>query len=412
MIRASPTNPASGARQSMFESLSALPADPILGLMAAFRADSNELKVDLGVGVYRDDDGETPILTAVAKAQARHTEAETTKTYIGPPGEPEFNDAMQALLFGKDHPVLGDGRVGSAQTPGGCGALRVAAELANRARSGARIWVSDPTWANHVPLLGDAGLTIETYPYFDRTTSGLRFDDMMSTLATVGPEDLVLLHGCCHNPCGVDLSETQWDAVTALAVERGFTPFIDIAYQGLSAGVEEDAYGVRKMAASVPELIVASSCSKNFGLYRERVGCVAVVSPDASAKATVLSQMLNVIRGIYSMPPNHGGAIVRTILGDPALTQEWLAELTSMRDRINGLRDEVATKLAARIGSQRFDFIRDQRGMFSFLGIDKEQIIRLREESSIYMVDSSRINVAGLNSANIDYVCDAIARVL
>jgi len=396
----------------MFESLSALPSDPILGLMAAYREDRSELKVDLGVGVYRNDDGDTPILTAVTKAQSLHNAAETTKSYIAPPGEAEFNIAMQRLLFGEQHPALANDRVGSAQTPGGCGALRVAADLINRARPGARIWVSDPTWANHVPLLGDAGLSIDTYPYFERDTSSLRFDDMMTTLGGVDAGDLVLLHGCCHNPSGVDLQPAQWDAIAELAAQRGFTPFIDIAYQGLSRGVDEDAYGVRKMAEAVPELIVASSCSKNFGLYRERVGCVAIVSPDSASRATIQSQLLNVIRGIYSMPPNHGGAIVRTILGDAALTQEWLDELAAMRERINGLRDEVATKLAQRVGGPRFDFIREQRGMFSFLGIDKAQIERLRDEYSIYMVDSSRINVAGLNSANIDYVCDAVAQVL
>jgi len=396
----------------MFETLPALPADPILGLMAAFREDPNERKVDLGVGVYRDDNGDTPILAAVAKAQARHNASETTKTYIGPPGEAEFNTRMQELLFGAAHPTVAAGRVASAQTPGGCGALRVAAELVNRAKPGARIWVSDPTWANHIPLLGDAGLTIATYPYFDRATSGLRFDDMIATLNTAEPGDLVLLHGCCHNPCGVDLEPEHWARVAELALARGFTPFIDIAYQGLSTGLEEDAYGVRFMAAEVPELLVASSCSKNFGLYRERVGCLAIVSRDAAETKTVLSQMLNVIRGIYSMPPNHGGAIVRTILGDPELRHEWDAELRGMRNRINGLRDQFATKLAERLGHGRFDFIRRQRGMFSFLGIDQTQVARLRDEYSIYMVDSSRVNVAGLNAKNIDYVCDAIAAVL
>lgn len=396
----------------MFESLPALPADPILGLMAAHRADPNVRKVDLGVGVYRDNTGNTPILAAVAKAQVRHNESETTKSYIGPPGEAEFNTSMQALLFGAAHPAIAAGRISSAQTPGGCGALRVAAELINRAQAGARIWVSDPTWANHVPLLGDAGLNIETYPYFDRATSTLRFDDMLETLRGVAPEDLVLLHGCCHNPSGVDLAEQQWDQLAELAAEVGFTPFIDIAYQGLSAGVDADAYGVRVMADKVPELIVASSCSKNFGLYRERVGCLALMSRDKDAANTVLSQLLNVIRGIYSMPPNHGGAIVKNILGDEVLSMEWRTELDGMRDRINGVREEFSSKLAARLGHGRFDFVRDQRGMFSFLGIDKAQIDRLREEFSIYMVDSSRINVAGLNSENIDYVCDAIVAVL
>jgi aspartate aminotransferase len=235
---------------------------------------------------------------------------------------------------------------------------------------------------------------------------------MMTTLAQVGSGDLVLLHGCCHNPCGVDLDPGQWIALADLALQQGFTPFIDIAYQGLSTGLDEDAFGVRLMAEKVPELLVASSCSKNFGLYRERVGCLAVVSPDAGTAETLQSQMLNVIRGIYSMPPNHGGAIVRMILNDPALTRQWQDELAQMRTRINGLRDQLATKLVERLDSDRFDFIRRQRGMFSFLGIDNAQIVELRERFSIYMVDSSRINVAGLNSHNIDYACDAIASII
>jgi aspartate aminotransferase len=396
----------------MFESLSALPSDPILGLMAAYREDPNPQKVDLGVGVYRDNNGDTPILQCVLTAQQRHTQSELTKSYIGPPGEADFNTAVQHLLFGSQHAALRDGRISSAQTPGGCGALRVAAELINRARPGARIWVSDPTWANHIPLLADAGLRVETYPYFERSSSSLRFDDMMTTLQSVNAGDLVLLHGCCHNPCGVDLDADQWAAVAKTTLERGFTPFIDIAYQGLSNGIDEDAIGVRVMAELVPELIVASSCSKNFGLYRERVGSLAILSKNATESAVVLSQMLNVIRGIYSMPPNHGGAIVKIILNDSELTAQWHQELAEMRDRINGVRDQFASKLTMQIGQNRFDFVREQRGMFSFLGIDQQQIATLRDKYSIYMVDSSRINVAGLNSNNIDYVSDAISAVL
>ena len=396
----------------MFEQLPGLPADPILGLMLAYREDNNPNKVDLGVGVYRDEDGATPILKAVLDAQQQHIESETTKSYIGPPGEPEFNQHMRELIFGRGHQVLQNERVSSAQTPGGCGALRVGAELINRAKPNATIWVSDPTWANHVPLLGDAGLTIKTYPYFDPATSSLREQEMMETLGNVPAGDLVLLHGCCHNPCGVDLAESHWQNIAELANRQGFTPFIDMAYQGLSTGIDVDAMGVRLMADAVPELVVASSCSKNFGLYRDRVGAIAVVSENGKQASTLSSQLMNVIRGIYSMPPNHGGAIVKTILADETLTSEWLSELGEMRDRINGMRDAMSSKLAERIGSARFDFIRDQRGMFSFLGIDKAQIAELQKSAGIYIVDSSRINVAGINSKNIDYVCDAIAKVI
>lgn len=396
----------------MFEQLPGLPADPILGLMLAYRADNNSQKVDLGVGVYRDEQGTTPILSAVSEAQNLHIGQETTKSYIGPPGEPEFNTAIRELIFGRGHRVLKDNRISSAQTPGGCGALRVAAELVNRANPGATIWVSDPTWANHVPLLGDAGLNIKTYPYFDPETSTLRQQEMLDTLSKIPAGDLVLLHGCCHNPCGVDLAESHWKEIADIANQQGFTPFIDIAYQGLSTGVDEDAFGVRLMADAVPELIVASSCSKNFGLYRDRVGAVAVISDNAKNAEVLSSQLMNVIRGIYSMPPNHGGAIVRTILSDEALTKKWLTELGEMRDRINGMRDAISSGMASRLGNSRFDFIREQRGMFSFLGIDKAQIATLQEQYSIYLVDSSRINVAGLNQANIEYVCDAVAAVI
>lgn len=396
----------------MFEQLPGLPADPILGLMLAYRADDNPKKVDLGVGVYRDEQGTTPILSAVAEAQTLHIGKETTKSYIGPPGEPEFNTVMRDLIFGRGHSVLKGNRTSSAQTPGGCGALRVAAELVNRANPGATIWVSDPTWANHVPLLGDAGLTIKTYPYFDPESSTLRQQEMLDTLAKVPAGDLVLLHGCCHNPCGVDLAESHWQEIANIANKQGFTPFIDIAYQGLSTGIDEDAAGVRLMADAVPELIVASSCSKNFGLYRDRVGAVAVVSDNTKNAEVLSSQLMNVIRGIYSMPPNHGGAIVRTILSDEALTKTWLTELGVMRDRINGMRDAISSGMANRLGNNRFDFIREQRGMFSFLGINKAQIATLQQQYSIYLVDSSRINVAGLNKANIDYVCDAVAAVI
>ena len=396
----------------MLETLKALQPDPILGLMAAYRQDDNAHKVDLGVGVYKDEVGHTPIMTSVVKADALHRTAETSKTYVGPPGDAEFNQQMQALIFGTDSIAQQDHRVRTVQTPGGCGALRVAAELINRARPGAAIWVSDPTWANHVPLLGDAGLEIKSYPYYDAARQGLNFDAMCDALGNINRGDLVLLHGCCHNPCGVDLNPPQWDTVAAITLQRGFTPFVDLAYLGLGVGLTEDAYGVRKLAATVPELIVASSCSKNFGLYRERVGALSVVSPSVAEADVVYGQVQNVARGIYSMPPNYGAALVGRILADPTLRKEWDAELTDMRDRLNILRAQLAKKFSARLGTSRFDFIPQQRGMFSFLGLNKAQVQRLKQENSIYMVDSSRINVAGINQQNIDYFCDAVCAVL
>jgi len=396
----------------MFETLNALNPDPILGLMAAYRQDPNPQRVDLAVGVYKDEAGNTPILDCVKRADELHRAAETTKTYVGPPGDPDFDAGIEKLIFGAEHPTLKTGLVRTVQTPGGCGALRIAAELINRAKPGAVIWVPDPTWANHVPLLGDAGLEIKLYPYYDAASQGLKADALLGALAQIPAGDLVLLHGCCHNPCGVDLKPAEWDAVAKLAVDRGFTPFVDLAYLGLGTGLDEDAYGVRKLAATVPELVVASSCSKNFGLYRERVGALSLVSPNATQSDIVYGQVQNVARGVYSMPPNYGGALVGRILTDAALSADWKRELTAMRERINGLRGQLAAKFRERLGTPRFDFIPQQLGMFSFLGLSKEQVARLKSEYSIYMVDSSRINVAGINRQNIDYFCDAVCKVL
>lgn len=395
----------------MFELLDTLPPDPILGLMSAYRADPHLQKIDLGVGVYRDEAGETPILRAVREAQHHHIEKEQTKSYIGPPGTPGFNQAIRQLMFGRDHAVLSEQRLAGVQTPGGCGALRVAAELLKRARPDTTIWVSDPTWANHIPLLGSAGLNIKPYPYYDRTTHGLNAEAMMLGLGETEPGDVVLMHGCCHNPSGVDLKAEHWATVADIVNDRGLTPFLDLAYQGLGDGLTEDAHGVRVLASRCAELIVAGSCSKNFGLYRERVGALQIVARSTEGAETVQSQLESVVRGIYSMPPSHGAAIVETILNDEAMNASWIEELTQMRDRINGLRELLADRLSETTGRD-FGFIRDQRGMFSFLGIFPEQIARLREEFGIYMVDSSRINVAGINPANLEYFIEAMGRTL
>ena len=395
----------------MFETLEALSPDAILGLMAAFREDPRTQKIDLGVGVYRDEQGNTPILKCVSEAERRRFGSETTKTYIGPPGTPGFNDLTRKLMFGANHAVLKDKRVAGVQTPGGCGALRVGAELVKRARPDATIWVSDPTWANHVPLLGSAGLKIATYPYYDKATHALNAAAMLAALGKIPTGDLVLLHGCCHNPSGVDLKPEHWHAIAKICNERGLLPYIDLAYQGLGDSLDEDAVGVRIMAAACPELIVASSYSKNFGLYRERVGALQIVTKDSASVAVVQSQLDSVVRTIYSMPPAHGAAIVEIILSDEALNVAWVDELTAMRDRINGLRNMLAERLSATTG-QDFGFIHAQRGMFSFLGITQEQVDRLRNECGIYMVGSSRVNVAGINGANVDYFLESCAQVL
>jgi len=396
----------------MFEHLSSLPPDPILGLLASYRADENPNKIDLGVGVYKDEAGHTAVLQAVKEAETRLLQSEETKAYIGPAGTPGFNAAMQGLILGADHPALLADRVRSAQTPGGCGALRVLAELTNRAKAGATIWVSDPTWANHVPLLGNAGLRIESYPYYDRASSSLQFDRMVETLKNVGEGDLVLFHACCHNPCGADLSREQWKVLAEMAQKQGFTPFVDMAYQGFGDSLDDDAYGLRLMAESVPEMLVAASCSKNFGLYRERVGLAMVIYNNGADADKGQSQMLNVVRGNYSMPPSHGAAIVESILADAGLKANWEAELTEMRERINGLRAGLVDSLAAAGAAGDFSFIQRQKGMFSFLGITPEQVQRLQKEYAIYMVDSSRISIAGLSQHNMEYFCKAVASIL
>lgn len=396
----------------MFEELKPLNPDPILGLINEYKADNNPQKVDLGVGVYRNEQGRTPILEAVREAELRGIKKETTKEYLGGAGEIAYNEAMIKLLFGKDHPVVKDGRVRAVQTPGGCGALRVGAELVARCNPKATIWVSSPTWANHIPLLGEAGLEIKEYPYYDHETHEIEFDAMMETLSHVGEGDLVLLHGCCHNPSGADLNEEQWHAVAKLANLKGFTPFIDIAYQGFGDGVEEDALGVRMMADHVEEMIVAQSCSKNFGLYRDRVGTTVLLSRNSKEADIAYSQMLNVIRGMYSMPPAHGAAIVRRILEDEALYTKWVSEVAEMRNRIKNLRSELVKGLAATGLNRDFSFIERERGMFSFLDIRPEDVEKLKQDYSIYMLNSSRISIAGLNAKNMQYVLDSVATVL
>lgn len=396
----------------MLEQLPALSADPILGLFAAYSVDPNPRKVDLGVGVYKDENGHTPIMAAVLEAQARWARQEESKVYVTPAGFAGFNEGMIELLLGRDHPAIRDGRVSSVQTPGGCGALRIAAGMLNRCRDNITLWVSTPTWANHIPLLGSAGLRLREYPYYDYEQQGINFDAMMASLNNVSAGDVVLLHGCCHNPSGADLRPEQWRTVASVLVEKGATPFIDIAYQGLGDGLDEDAYGLRYLAEHCPELIVASSCSKNFGLYRERVGSVMIVANTPTVADVCRGQLLNVAREMYSMPPSHGAALVDLILNDVDLRTQWQQELEQVRERIVGLRQSLVTRLRAAGAGDRFDYIQNEKGMFSFLGISAEQVGRLKKESSIYMVDSSRINVAGLNQQNLDYLVESLLKVI
>ncbi|WP_428613224.1 amino acid aminotransferase [Shewanella sp.] len=396
----------------MFEKLSPMPADPILGLMAKYREDPQANKVDLGVGVFKDEAGNTPILACVKRAEQHRIDTEETKVYIGPTGSPTFNQLIGELAFGQDNPALLADRIRTVSTPGGTGALRVAADFIKRINPNSVIWVSDPTWANHTGLFEAAGIQVKTYPYYDHENKTLKFDEMMATLANISSDDVVLFHACCHNPSGMDLTNEQWDKVIALTKQQGFTPLIDMAYQGFGDGVDEDAYGVRQMAAQVDDMILCTSCSKNFGLYRERIGACSLVAKDSQAANVAYSVLLYVVRCIYSMPPAHGAAIVETILGSAELKQQWLEELKEMRDRINGNRAMLVNKLIEKGVTRDFSFIAEQKGMFSFLGITPEQVAKLQSDHSIYMVDSSRISIAGIGTGNVDYLAESIAKVL
>lgn len=396
----------------MFDHLNTIPADPLLGLISAFRNDSNPNKVDIGVGVYRDESGHTPIMSAIQKAATIHLQTEDSKTYISPEGVPGFIEGVKKLVFSEQSSALMDNRITGIQTPGGCGALRIGADLLKRLKSDVTIWLSDPTWANHIPLLKSAGLTIKTYPYFDAATGGINFQAMDETLAKLGPKDIILLHGCCHNPTGADLSFEHWKVIADRASKQGFVPFVDLAYQGLGDGIEEDVKGLRHLSENVEEMIVATSCSKNFGLYRDRVGSLLVQTKSEAQAKSVLSQVLEAARSNYSMSPAYGGFLVDKVLHDVDLRPEWEAELNAMAIRVKSLREGLLTKIQQRDIAKDFSYITTQKGMFTYLGINKEQVFRLRNEFGIYMADSSRINVAGLNTQCLDYVADAIETVL
>ncbi|MCP4430517.1 MAG: aspartate/tyrosine/aromatic aminotransferase [Gammaproteobacteria bacterium] len=396
----------------MFDHLNAMPEDPILGLMAAFRKDPREQKIDLGVGVYQNNQGQTPVMRAVQQAEDRLIAQQLTKTYQGIAGDADYNQRVLDLLLGADHEVQTEGRTCSIQTPGGSGALRIGAEVIRRANPDARLWVGVPTWPNHIPLLGSAGFQIEQYPYYDRDRHCINFDAMLDTLKQVPAGDIVLLHGCCHNPTGADLNRQQWQQITELAQEKGFIPFIDIAYQGLGDGLDEDAYGLRLMASHLPELVIASSCSKNFGLYRERTGSTSFVCNNSERPQIVLSQAMSIARQTYSMPPAHGALLVSMILGDEILESTWHDEVNEVRHRIQSMRTLLTDGIQNNATGQDFSHIKQQKGMFSFLGISNEQLASLREDYGIYIVDSTRINLAGINSGNIGYLCESILKVL
>ncbi|GGK54501.1 amino acid aminotransferase [Amphritea balenae] len=395
----------------MFSQLQHPPADPILGLSVKFKADTNPNKIDLGPGIYKDEAGNTPVLACVKAAEKFRVENETSKVYLGSAGSALFNDKIASLILG-DHKVIRENRVRTVSTPGGTGALRIAGELINKTKPGTTIWVSNPTWANHQGVFKAAGLNIETYPYYDYENKCLDFDAMVEALKQIPAGDAVLLHACCHNPSGMDLNKEQWQQVAELAREIGFTPVVDIAYQGFGQGLDVDAYGLRLMADSVDEMIICSSCSKNFGLYRDRIGACSIIGKNAASADIIGAVMVTVVRVNYSMPPAHGAALVETILSSDELTAQWHGELQEMRERIAGMRQLFVEKLVENGVTRDFSFITTQNGMFSFLGIDGDQIQRLQDEFSIYVVGSSRVNVAGLSTSNVDYLTQSIAKVL
>lgn len=396
----------------MFEVLPQLPADPILGLSAAYKEDQNPDKIDLGVGVYKDEQGNTPILDSVAKAQQILLETETTKTYIAPQGVAGFLTGMKELIFGTGHPAILEDRITAVQTPGGTGALRLLADLIKRGNPDTTIWVSDPTWANHIPIFQTAGLKLEKYPYFDKASRGIRFDAMMETLSQVKKGDVVVLHGCCHNPTGQDLNREQWHSMMEAAQKTGFIPFVDIAYQGFGEGLDEDAYGLRLLSQNVPEMIISASCSKNFGLYRERTGLACVMTESNQVRNNLQTQIQAVARANYSMPPSYGAALVDIILNNDKLKPLWQQEVTDMRVRMQELREMLVTKLKEKGAAQDFSFVAQQKGMFSFLCIEPEQVRKMRSDSAVYFVDSSRANIAGISKTNVDYLADAMVKVL
>ncbi len=396
----------------MFESIPMAKPDAILGLTEAFKKDPNPKKINLSVGVYKDNTGNTPIFASVKKAEERLLATEKSKSYLSIEGSKEYGDAVQGLLFGQDHEIVASKRAVTAHTPGGTGGLRVAADFLKAHFPGATVWLSDPTWPNHPNVFQAAGLACKTYPYFDFAANTITFDKLLEGLRAVSKGDVVLLHACCHNPTGVDPTAAQWKAIGDMLAERGALPFFDFAYQGLAHGLAEDSAGVLELARPGAEMLIASSFSKNFGLYNERVGALTVVAGNAEAGEKAMSQVKSCIRANYSNPSFHGGAIVTTILNDPSLRAEWEGEVTAMRDRINGMRKTFVETLKAKGVKRDFSFIAGQTGMFSFSGLSPEQVERLKKEYGIYIVGNGRINVAGMTDSNVGVLCEAIANVL
>ena len=391
----------------MFSQLSPAQPDPILSLSLIYNADQRDHKMDLGIGVYRNNHGQTPIMAAISQAEHRLLQTQTTKSYVGLAGSEVFNQCMIDLLLAE---TSAHSRAAGVQTPGGSGALRMLADLMHVANANTTVWLTDLSYVNHRPVMEAAGLKVKYYPYFDRDTKQVNTDAMLSALAQAGANDVVLLHGCCHNPTGADISFEAWQAITALANKNGFVPFVDMAYLGFGDGLEQDGAGLKFMADNIEEMMIATSCSKNFGLYRERTGAALLVGDALSNAQKAKGRILTLARASYTMPPDHGAALVADILTDSVLTAVWKQELIMMQQRIIGLRQSLVNTLAAK-GCDQFSFIADHKGMFSMTGLSPDKIMRLRDEFAIYAVGDGRINVAGLQEQQIDALATALMTV-
>lgn len=392
----------------MLTNLTPQPADKILALMQMFREDPREQKIDLGVGVYRNAEGVTPVMRAVKTAERLLVEKQSTKAYTGLAGDPAFAKSMTDLILGASAPT---DRLAAVATPGGTGAIRQGLELMRYADKAATIWLSAPTWPNHPSIVKYLGIPMREYRYFDNASRGVDFDGMVADLSKAARGDLILLHGCCHNPTGANLTPAQWEKVADILDETGAIPFVDIAYQGFGDGLEEDAFGPRLLASRMPEMILAASCSKNFGVYRERTGLLMALAPNTEAKTQVQATLSFLNRQNYSFPPDHGARVVQMILDDPALRSDWETELEDVRTGMLALREQLAGELRQRTNSDQFDFIAQHRGMFSRLGISAEKVEQLRNEHGIYMIGDSRMNIAGLNSETVPLLAEAIVSV-
>ncbi len=388
------------------------PGDPILGVTEAFVADQNPKKVNLGVGVYYDDNGKVPLLECVKRAEKLRVESNPTRPYLPIDGLAAYDRAVQELVFGADTPAVKEKRVVTVQALGGTGGLKIGADFLKRVNPGAEIWISDPSWENHRQLFEAAGFKVNAYPYYDAATHGVNFAGMLQSLKTMPAGAIVVLHACCHNPTGQDLSEAQWNQVLEVVKQRELLPFLDLAYQGFGDGVDADGYAARLFARSTSPVFLSSSFSKSFSLYGERVGALSIVASSAEEAARVLSQLKRVVRTNYSNPPTHGGQVVATVLSTPELRAIWEQELGGMRERIKAMRKALVERIKQRVPSADFGFVLKQRGMFSYSGLTKDQVARLRKDYSIYAIDTGRICIAALNTKNIDYVADAIAAVI